>query len=515
MKCHGVFTFIALASLPALFRPPAAAAASPSEPQRPQSAALSQTVVVRVDTAHPGASLPRDFIGLSFEASQLLPDANGLRYFRPGNKPLLNLFRTLGIRSLRIGGNSSDRDANHLPDRADLDSLFAFAKAANVKVIYCLRLLGGNPSADAQTAKYIMDRYAAQMACFSIGQEPSAYKIAVTNAPAAGGPPTVRRENYPYSLYAANWKSFENAIVAAAPNAEFCGPSVHKNGKWAVDFMRDFGRPDHVTLITEHLYPGGAGNKVPSPAIGIDRMLSPRFTRVYQSFYDSFVPAALSNGLPCRLEEVNNYYNGGAAGVSDTFAAALWGLHFMHWWAAHGAAGLNFHTGDKVAAGHSLRPSKYTAFFTSENGFNVRPLGYGIKAFDLGGHGKILPVHVQNLDTNLNLAAYGVLGRDAVYVTLINQGHGPVAHGSRLAIVTPRARWSRAEILYLLAPDNNVAATSGETLGNSAISNRGKWNGSWRPLPIPSQRASVPIFIAMPPSSAAIVKLIPSKPVHP
>ncbi|MBU6409741.1 MAG: hypothetical protein KGR98_05075, partial [Verrucomicrobia bacterium] len=163
-----MFTFIALASLPALFRPPAAAAASPSEPQRPQSAALSQTVVVRVDTAHPGASLPRDFIGLSFEASQLLPDANGLRYFRPGNKPLLNLFRTLGIRSLRIGGNSSDRDANHLPDRADLDSLFAFAKAANVKVIYCLRLLGGNPSADAQTAKYIMDRYAAQMACFSI-----------------------------------------------------------------------------------------------------------------------------------------------------------------------------------------------------------------------------------------------------------------------------------------------------------------------------------------------------------
>ena len=51
----------------------------------------------------------------------------------------------------------------------------------------------------------------------------------------------------------------------------------------------------------------------------------------------SFVPQAISNALPYRLEEVNNYFNGGATNVSNTFASALWGLDFMYWWAAHGA----------------------------------------------------------------------------------------------------------------------------------------------------------------------------------
>src|ERR1017187_10896765 len=102
---------------------------------------------------------------------------------------------------------------------------------------------------------------------------------------------------------------------------------------------------------------------------------------------------------------------GGATNVSNTFASALWGLDFMYWWAAHGAAGVNFHTGDKVAAGSELRPSKYTPYFTSTNGYLVRPLGYGIKAFDLGSHGKLIPVTISN-PGNLNLTAYAVLGDD-------------------------------------------------------------------------------------------------------
>ena len=103
---------------------------------------------------------------------------------------------------------------------------------------------------------------------------------------------------------------------------------------------------------------------------------------------------ALSNSLPYRLEEVNNYFNGGATNVSNTFASALWSLDFMHWWAANGAAGLNFHTGDRVAAGSTLRPSRYTAFFSTANGFEVRPLGYGLKAFALGSRGRFVPVAV-------------------------------------------------------------------------------------------------------------------------
>src|SRR5581483_6761567 len=130
------------------------------------------TTSISVDAKNPGAEIPADFSGLSFEVVQLLP-TNGVHYFRADNVALINLFHTLGIKNLRIGGNTSDRNATKLPDLADIDSLFAFAKAADVKVIYCLRLQGGDAQADVQLAKYIMDHYAAQMDCFSIGQEPS------------------------------------------------------------------------------------------------------------------------------------------------------------------------------------------------------------------------------------------------------------------------------------------------------------------------------------------------------
>ena len=465
-------------------------------------------VTIALDPQHPGAVIAPDFSGLSFEVSLVLPAANGVHYFRPDNQPLINLFHAFGIKNLRIGGNTSDRDARQLPGEADLDSLFGFAKAAGVKMIYCLRLRNGNAQADASTVKYIMSHYAAQMDCFSIGQEPSAYPVEKKDTRAQGERMGAANEKYQYSDYAADWKKFAAAIIAANPEVKFCGPSVHNNGTWAQKFMADFGRSNHVSLVTEHLYPGGAGGRVPTPEIGIDRMLagdsgvSSGFPKAYQKLHDSFVPAAVANALPYRLEEVNNYFNGGATNVSNTFASALWGLDFIYWWAAHGAAGVNFHTGDKVAAGSELRPSKYTAYFTSTNGYLVRPLGYGIKAFDLGSHGKFIPVTISN-PGNLNLTAYAVLGNDKIfYLTIINKEHGATA---RDAVVVPdKVNIVGVQTLSLTAPNSDVAATSGETLGGGEIKNDGSWNGKWTTLPT----NELGIFaVKVSAASAVIIKL--------
>ncbi|MGH7952007.1 MAG: hypothetical protein ACREFE_08830 [Limisphaerales bacterium] len=461
-----------------------AAIPTPAAPSKMNRAPVlkAANITLAVDAKNSGASIPSDFSGLSFEMSQLLPNANGVHYFRADNQPLIRLFHTLGIKNLRIGGNTSDRDAKKLPGEADIDSLFAFAKAAGVKVIYCLRLHNGDPQTDARIAKYIMDHYANEIACFSIGQEPSAYpKIAVTNSTRIAEGMGGSFEKFPYSAYAAEWKKFADTIIAAAPGAKFCGPSVHKNGAWARQFMADFGQSNHVTLITEHLYPGGAGGKVKTPEIGRDRMLSDSFIKVYQKLCDSFVPLAVSNGLPYRLEEVNNYFNGGAKDVSDTFASALWGLDFMYWWAAHGAAGLNFHTGDKVAAGYTLRPSKYTAFFSTTNGFLVRPLGYGIKAFDLGSHGKFISAKISNPE-NLNLSVYAILGDDKhLYITIINKEHGESARDANVTLAGG-TRFSSAQIISLTAPNDDIAATAGTRLGGAEIKNDGSWNGKWTSL---------------------------------
>jgi hypothetical protein len=466
----------------------------------------SSPVTVDIEAQSPGKAIPADYTGLSFEVSLLLPDANGRHYFRPDNQPLIRLFHTLGIKNLRIGGNTSDRDVRRLPLNSDFDSLFEFAKAAGVKVVYCLRLHNGTPAVDAATVKHIMDRYPAQVDSFSIGQEPSAYPVEKVDTRAAAERMGATNEKYSYAEYSREWKKFQQVIVAAVPNVRFCGPSVHNNGTWAERFMNDFGRGYHVTLITEHLYPGGAGGKVPTPQIGIERMLGDDFVKAYNKLHDSFVPLAISNGLPYRLEEVNNYFNGGATNVSNTFASALWGLDFLYWWAAHDAAGVNFHTGDRVAAGSSLQPSKYTAFFSTTNGYLIRPLGYGITAFNVGSHGKLLPLKLGNRD-NVNLSAYAVSGADGKsYVTLINKEHGEHARSAQVRLSSGRGSNTASptlagEALHLTAA--SVTATNGVMLNGIQIKNDGSWAETWSPI-----NASAPSTIEVPAASAVVLKLM-------
>src|SRR5580765_563767 len=105
-------------------------------------------VTVTIDASKAGTSIPADFVGLSYETKMMLP-VDGKHYFRADNGALIATFKQLGIRSLRVGGNSADNPQVAIPNEADIDSLFEFAKAADVKVIYTLRLKGTNDPTDA------------------------------------------------------------------------------------------------------------------------------------------------------------------------------------------------------------------------------------------------------------------------------------------------------------------------------------------------------------------------------
>jgi hypothetical protein len=153
-----------------------------------------------------------------------------------------------------------------------------------------------------------------------------------------------------------------------------------------------------------------------------------------------------------------------------------------------------------------LQPSKYTAFVSATNGYYVRPLGYGIRAFDIGGHGRSLPVTIAGMPPGSRLEAHGVLGDDkTVYVTLINMDRGSSASPVNVVFHLDDPAYGGAEIMRLTAPDANVMATSGETLGDSTISNEGRWKGSWQSLVKPA--GDSPLTVELPPTSAVIVKL--------
>ncbi len=465
------------------------------------SQAAPAPVTVTVDLDHLGAAISPYFSGLSFETSLERPGDDGKRYFSADNKPLVTLFRTLGIRNLRVGGNTADRADLKAPDDSDIDALFGFAKAAGVNVIYTVRLKNGDPQADAQTIKYIADRYALQVLCYAIGNEPNVFA-----------------HGYTYDAYSAAWKTFYDAIVAQVPNAMFCGPSTTPGkGAWVRSFAAQFGPTGHIAFVTQHAYPGGAGNKVTDPVAGRAKLLSASIENTDQDFYDGFVPAALAASLKYRIEEENNFFNGGAKDVSDTFASALWGLDFMYWWASHGCEGLNFHTGDFVSAGQKLNPCKYTAYMTAPGGagYDVHPLGYGIKAFDLGAHGRIAPVKIENAG-GLNLTAYAVLNDDrSLCVTLINKelapgtpdaAAAPNPAGSRDARVTiDMPGYGSAKTIFLTAPGSDVAAKTGITLGGASIKDDGAWEGNWTSVAGSNGR----FVMAVPAASAVVVKLEP------
>ena len=461
----------------------------------------SVPVNVTVESRKQGDLIPKDFSGLSFETFLMLPNEAGIRYFHPDNFPLLNLFHILGIRSLRIGGNTGDRDARKLPGEADIDSLFAFAKAADVKVIYCLRLHNGDPDGNAKTARYIADHFAPQLECFSIGQEPSAYPVEKIDSRPISERMGAGAEKYSYRDFSDAWAKFAEPIVKAVPNVKFSGPGVHNNPDWTRRFIAEYDQSRNVGMATVHLYPGGPGGKVISPEVGRNLMLSDEFTAACKRLHDGIVPVANAKTLPYRLEETNSFFNGGAADVSNTFTAALWGLDYMWWWASHGAAGVNFHTGDRVAAGSQVQQCKYSAFYSKPNGCAVQPLGYGIAAFNLGRGIRLLPATVNSADS-VRLSVYAAVQDKRVLITLINKEHGPSARDLEITLSTD-AEIAKAESVLLSAPNGDIATNSGITLGGGAIEENGSWSGRWTVL----ERASGELHFKMAPASAIIIKV--------
>jgi len=183
----------------------------------------------------------------------------------------------------------------------------------------------------------------------------------------------------------------------------------------------------------------------------------------------------------------------------------LWALNYQWWWASHGASGINFHTGDKVAARDENKPCRYAVFWTTPNGYNVHPIGYALKMFALGSRGHLVPATVTKTD-DLNLEVYAttLFGRD-VCVTLINQEHGPGARAAEITL-SPGLPNAKSDVLMLTAPDGDVATKTGVTLGGAEILNDATWDGKWTPLPPATDGGKFTLHL--PAASAALVLFI-------
>ena len=427
------------------------------------------------------------FLGLSYETRVVLPE-NGRYYFDPKDERLVRLFHTLGVKSLRIGGNAVDDPRVPVPAERDIDSLFLFARRAEVKVIYSFRLKNGDPAVAARLASYISAHYADALDCFCIGNEPDKYLKT-------------------YGEYLAAFEPQYRAILKAAPSATFEDPAG-ADWTYALQFADDYYPRGHLKAVSAHSYPLGSGRAAErDTAASLRRFLGDASLKDSEKFNrDTCAPLA-AKGIPYRMDEANSCWDGGAKGSSDSYASALWGFDYLNWWASRQIEGVNFHTGDTVN-GNPPMAANYAAFTHREDrdGFVIRPLSLAMLAFTRVAEGIPLIARAGE-GAPPELTTYAYAKGTQVSVALINRSYSPTGHALAVSVALPQSSavgsWERMDLTQRKA---DVSATSAIELGGSGLESDGTWHGRWQPVAVHGSVATVTVG----PASVALLRFTPS-----
>lgn len=454
-------------------------------------------VTIKLNTRETGIEISPLALGLSYEMKDILPNQNGEYYFHPDNKALINLLKTLGIRHLRLGGNSVDSPNVPTPSEKDIHTFFQFARAAGLTVIYSIRLQDGDLEYARMVAKIINDNYKDLVESISIGNEPYYY-----------------RDN---EVYINRWSSIHDAILEVYPDAVFNGPDTNPNIERMKALISNFDNNEgRLVQITQHSYPFGCSYENPGEPVYIklipkdrvlsrENMLNPSSYAIYQGIFNIINEAIEGTNLSFRLSETNSYWYSGLREVSNSFASALWGLDYLYWWTTHGAEGLNFHTGD-ITGGVRRQPAFYAAFATSDEGYAAMPIAYGMKLFAMGSNGNSIPVEISTPD-NKNIVAYSTVSKEGnVFLTIINKEY-KINKDQKISIRLDR-KISDTQIksIALNAKNNDIAEITDITLGEASINEDGSWEGKWNDI----NTSSIDDFtlgISIPCASALLIKI--------
>lgn len=482
-------------------------------------------VQLTINTASREFAIPADFVGLGFETKSVVANTYGVSgyFFTPKNTQLVTLFRNIGVKNIRVGGGTVDGSGKSehcvtpIPTYTDIDHLFAFARAAGVKVIYSVRLLNvqscANPklaSDDAGIVRYIWNKYRANLDSFSIGNEPDVSSYHTRPGDLVDPAIFETTPGVPGSAYAsyfADWRHFAEVIRKAAPGAKFSGPDTAVSGtssfapnpstgiSWTQKFAKDLNGSGMLAEALQHHYVWGRpGNTTTKEAI--DAMLSSAWDNdtsmgmqpAYNGGTAPFHPYPFvyrhvlgSLPVPYRMTEANDCLHG-VPGASNGFAAALWALDYMHWWAAHHMAGVNFHNNPWIPT-DTIVPDPNPCSAAGCGNYRVTPKAYGMKAFSLGSHGYVEPVTIAN-PNGINLTAYAVGTPQTLYVTIVNKTHTSShdATDAEVAIQAEGFHAGGADYMVLTDGEPGNAASINATLGGAPIKNDAPWNGKWTAL---------------------------------
>jgi hypothetical protein len=417
-------------------------------------------------------------MGLGYEISSV--SERGL--LTASNRAYVQFVRTLAPAGvIRIGGNTSDY-ASWSPngpavsspkatvvDRRGLVDLGTFLRATGWRLVWGFNLGRGSIDQAVDEAAAVAASVGDSLLAFEIGNEPDLF------------PGVHRPASYSYADYYAEYRRFKQAIRDKLPNASFAGPDVIIHADWLEQFAGT--EAADIKLLTHHYYAEGPPD---NPTSTIENLLKPN--AILPGLLGRLEAASNSAHVPYRICETNSCFGGGKPGVSDTMAAALWGLDFLFTLAQFSAGGVNMETG--------VNHLGFLSYYTPMSADGVRPLYYGMLAFALASRGDRIQLTLEN--AGLNITAYAVRSNSGdLWLTLVNK---EAARDARVRAACPGIATGSA--FRLTAP--SLSSKDGVLLGGSAVSSAGKWAaGATEPIRIISGE----LEIAVPAASAALLRL--------
>jgi hypothetical protein len=437
-----------------------------------------------------GRPVPRDFLGLSFEASEL-PRLAAMA----GHGDVVELLRALGPGVMRFGGLSVDKEAAWtgpglpLPSWAhvaitasDLEGIARLARATGWRVLLSVGL--GHPSTAraAQEARAAERLLGGALAGVALGNEPDRFVRDELRPPSWAPGPYLRQA-----------RAYRTAIAAAAPGVRIVGPDA-SSGLTPLAWVRAAAKWERLALLTDHYY---TSTRCAGFTPTIAELLSPHTRAVDAAMIAELARISRAAGEPLRLDETNDISCHGQPGVSDTLASALWTLGYVGGAMSAGLAGVNFH--DLIAEPQGYSPLVLqggAAGAAGELGANPKWYALLLASRLLGRR----PVSVHLQPPAEGLRATALRGGRELNLLLVDY-EAPGAQPALVRLPAP-AGSSTGTILRLTGP--SPGARTGILLGGRPVID-GHWNEPAR-LPAP-YRAGGTLEFALPADSAALVTI--------
>jgi Glycosyl hydrolase family 79 C-terminal beta domain len=459
-----------------------------AQAQAPPLLSSGEVVAASIDTKHPYLSIPHEFSGFSIEYADLKNfTGEQLTGLNPSFTQLLNnlsIYKN-GWPMVRLGGNSTDEswwNPTLLPrplgikndiTKNTLDNLAG--NTSGSRLILGLNLGQNNPALAKEFAQAALAGLpSGKIYLFELGNEPDIFTShAYYSDPATGKTVFVRPAGYSFAKFLGEFDTFATALQELSQSVPLGGPVFTTTAYGWMQYLPSFltSQAPRLQAVTYHRYPLSAcswSTPGSSTEPTVANLLTDKSAQGLAQAVAPFVTQTKSHKKNLRITELNSVSCGGKAGVSNSFASALWATDVMFNLAKVGVQGVNFHAGTGAA---------YTPFRFSNQPIRtgntwgrgpvftatVNPLYYGMLLFNqaTANSARLLPV---NTTTQGNIKVWATLDAQQVLRVVLLNKDTTLGGKARIQLSSPR---TYGVLTRLRAP--SVNATNGVTLAGQTF----------------------------------------------